>query len=139
MLVGPSITLEKLEKHMADKLYEIKLALPKKIKEFDQLRVDFKKIPRLIIETNNGEEKEVVNPEFKSIPDQMKALENEIKEMQDRQDLLEEKMAELETIEDRAFAKGLKFDKKERKITLSLNDSLALGIDPEAVQQDAVQ
>ena len=131
MLVGPSITLEKLEEHMADKLYQNKMELPKLQKEFNQLREDFKRIPRTVYETKEGKEVEVVNPDFTKIPDQMKVVEARIKEIQEQQEFMEGKLEELETIEDRALKTGVKLNKADHKITLTLNDCVALGIELE--------
>lgn len=129
MLVGPSITLEKLEKHMADRVYEIKMELPKLHKKFDQLQEDFKKIPRLVMEEQkDGSELEVANPDFIKIPEQMKELEAQIKELQEQQVFMEDKLAELDDIEDRSKGRG-NIDKSKEKITLTLNDCLKLGID----------
>lgn len=127
MLIGPSITLAKLEEHMMERLYEIKMEMPKLQKEFSQLREDFKRIPRTIIAEKEGKEVEIMNPDFVAIPDKMKAIEMEIKERQEQQELYENKLEELETIEDRSKGKG-NVDKEKVKITLSLNDCLKLGI-----------
>ena len=131
MLIGPSITLEKLEEHMTERLYEIKMEMPKLQKEFSQLREDFKRIPRTIIQEKEGKEVEIMNPDFVAIPDKMKAIEMQIKERQEQQELYESKLEELETIEDRSKGKG-NVDKSKEKITLTLNDCLKLGITTDA-------
>jgi hypothetical protein len=138
MLVGPSITLEKLEEHMKDRLYGIKMELPKLRKEFTQLADDFKRIPRLVIEKrNDGTEVEVANPDFVKIPDDMKAIEAKIKDLQDQQELMETKLDELDTIEERSQMRGnRKIDKSTEKITLTLNDCVALGIELDEAPQE---
>ncbi len=127
MLIGPSVTLEKLEEHMRERLYEIKMDLPKKQKEFYQLGEDFKRIPRTVIKEKDGAEVEESNPDFIKIPGKMKEVEASIVDLQDQQQFIEDKLNELETIEDRSKGKG-NIDKSEYKITLTLNDCLAMGI-----------
>lgn len=138
MLVGPSITLAKLEEHMKDRLYGIKMELPKLKKEFTQLAEDFKRIPRLVIEKrNDGTEVEVANPDFVKIPDDMKRIELKIKDLQDQQELMEAKLDELDTIEERSQLRGnRKIDKEKEKITLTLNDCVALGIELDEAPQE---
>ncbi len=127
MLVGPSITLEKLEEHMRNRLYEIKMELPKKQKEINQLGEDFKRIPKTIIKNKDGEELEESNPDFIKIPEKMKKIEADINDLHEQQEFIEDKIDELETIEERSKGKG-NINKSEYKITLSLNDCLAMGI-----------
>jgi hypothetical protein len=131
MLVGPSYTLEKVEEIMKDRLYEIKMELPKLRKQLAQLADDFKRIPRVIVETGvDGTEKEVANPDFIKIPDDMQSIEDKIKNYLEQQGFLEEKIDELDDIEERSEMHGnRKIDKSKEKITLTLKDCLALGID----------
>lgn len=138
MLVGPSITLEKLEEHMKDRLYQIKMELPKLTKEFAQLGEDFKRIPRVVIEKRkDGTEVEVANPDFIKIPDQMKVIETKIKDYQEQQDFMETKLSELDDIEERSQVKGNRLiNKSKEKITLSLNDCMALGIELDEAPQE---
>ena len=124
MLVGPSITLAKLEEHMKNRVYEIKMELPKLQKEFNRLRQEFKLVPRTI-ENEKGEE--VTNPDFINIPKQMAEIEEKINELQEQQEFMEAKLAELEDIEERSKGRG-NIDKSRDKIVLSLNDCLKLGI-----------
>lgn len=124
MLIGPSITLDKLEKHMNDRVYEIKMELPKLQKEFNRLRGEFKLVPRTV---ENEEGEEVTNPDFLAIPKNMEQVEKQIKELQEQQVFMEEKIVELSTIEERSKGRG-NIDKSKEKITLSLNDCLRLGI-----------
>lgn len=125
MLVGPSITLEKLEEHMNDRVYENKMKLPKLQKEFNRLRGEFKLIPRTV-ENKDGEE--ITNPDFLNLPKQMAAIEAEILEIQAQQVLMEEKLVELSDIEDRSKGRG-NIDKSKEKITLSLTDCVKLGLE----------
>lgn len=131
MLVGPSIVLEKLEEHMKDRVYGIKMELPKLKKEFAQLGEDFKRIPRVVIEKGvDGVEKEVANPDFVNIPDRMKEIELKIKDLQEQQEFMEAKLDELDDIEERSQLRGnRKIDKSSEKITLTLKDCLLLGIE----------
>ncbi|MEB2276862.1 hypothetical protein LAV82_22860 [Bacillus sp. ILBB4] len=128
MLIGPSITLAELEEKLKDRLYEIKMDLPKAQKEFTRLREEFKRVPRIIVAEKEGEEVETINPDFIKIPEQLKAIEEKIKGYQEQQEFLEEKLEELETIEDRSKGRG-NINKEKEKITLSLNDCLKLGIE----------
>ncbi|MGV7000365.1 hypothetical protein ACWA2C_16890 [Priestia megaterium] len=128
MLIGPSITLAELEEKLKDRLYEIKMDLPKAQKEFARLREEFKRIPRIIVADKDGEEVETINPDFIKIPDQLKEIEEKIKGYQEQQEFLEEKLEELETIEERSKGRG-NINKEKEKITLSLNDCLKLGIE----------
>lgn len=128
MLVGPSITLEKLEKHLKDRLFEIRMEIPKLKKEFVQLQSDFKQIPRVINETNHDKVEERVNPDFISIPEKFKAVEERIKELQEQEVHMQEKLDELDDIEERSVGKN-NIDKSKYKITLTLNDCLMLGIE----------
>lgn len=131
MLVGPSIVLEKLEEHMKDRVYGIKMELPKLKKEFTQLGEDFKRIPRVIMETRkDGTEQEIANPDFVKIPDRMKEIELKIKDLQEQQEFMEAKLDELDDIEERSQLRGnRKIDKSTDKITLTLKDCLLLGIE----------
>ncbi|WAT23600.1 hypothetical protein O0R52_21630 (plasmid) [Bacillus halotolerans] len=128
MLVGPSITLEKLEKHLKDRLFEIRMEIPKLKKEFVQLQSDFKQIPRVINETNHDKVEERVNPDFITIPEKFKAVEERIKELQEQEVHMQEKLDELDDIEERSVGKN-NIDKSKYKITLTLNDCLMLGIE----------
>lgn len=128
MLIGPSITLAELEEKLKDRLYEIKMDLPKAQKEFARLREEFKRVPRIIVAEKDGEEVDTINPDFIKIPDQLKEIEEKIKGYQEQQEFLEEKLEELETIEDRSKGRG-NINKEKEKITLSLNDCLKLGIE----------
>ncbi|PVC75114.1 hypothetical protein C2I27_04305 [Priestia megaterium] len=128
MLIGPSLTLAELEEKLKDRLYEIKMDLPKAQKEFARLREEFKRVPRIIVAEKDGEEVETINPDFIKLPDQLKAIEEKIKGYQEQQEFLEEKLEELETIEDRSKGRG-NINKEKEKITLSLNDCLKLGIE----------
>ncbi|MBU5262159.1 hypothetical protein [Bacillus atrophaeus] len=128
MLVGPSITLEKLEKHLKDRLFEIRMEIPKLKKEFVQLQSDFKQIPRVINETNHDKVEERVNPDFISIPEKFKAVEERIKELQEQEVHMQEKLDELDDIEEKSVGKN-NIDKSKYKITLTLNDCLMLGIE----------
>lgn len=128
MLVGPSITLEKLEQHLKDRLYEIRMKIPKLKKEFAQLQNDFKQIPRVVNETNHDKVEERVNPDFINIPEKFRAVEEQIKELQEQEVHIQEKLDELEDIEERSVGKN-NIDKSKEKITLTLNDCLMLGIE----------
>lgn len=130
MLIGPSITLAKLEEHMNDRMYQNKMELPKLQKEFNRLRGEFKIVPRTI-ENDKGEE--ITNPDFLAIPKQMEKVEFQIKEIQEQQEFMESKVLELETIEDRSKGRG-NIDKSKEKITLTLTDCIRLGIDLEATE-----
>lgn len=127
MLIGPSITLAKLEKHMNDRVYEIKMEIPKLEKELMRLQQEFRMIPRTIID-DEGEE--ITNPEFIKMPEQMKELEEKIKDLHEQQEFMEAKLDELYDIEERSLGRG-NIKKDEYKITLTLNDCLKLGIEPE--------
>jgi len=124
MLIGPSITLEKLEEHMKNRVYEIKMDLPKLEKEFRRLGEEFKMIPRTII---NEEGEEITNPDFIAIPKRMREIEEAIQELQDQQEFMEAKLMELEDIEERSKGRG-NVIKSRDKIILSLNDCIKLGI-----------
>ncbi|MCD7910920.1 hypothetical protein KC480_05195 [Bacillus velezensis] len=128
MLIGPSITLEKLEEHLKERLYKIRMEIPKLKKEFVQLQEDFKEIPRVINETVHDKVEERVNPEFINIPEKFKSTEEKIKELQEQEALIQEKLGELEDIEERSLGKN-NIDKSKYKITLTLNDCLMLGIE----------
>ena len=128
MLVGPSITLEKLEQHLKDRIYEIRMEIPKLKKEFAQLQNDFKQIPRVINDVNHDKVEERVNPDFVKIPEKFKAVEEQIKELQEQEIHIQEKLQELEDIEERSKGKN-NIDKSKHKITLTLNDCLMLGIE----------
>lgn len=130
MLVGPSITLEDLEVHMRDRIYEMKMELPKLQKEFSHLREEFKRVKRTSIVEKEGKEIEIMNPEFVEIPDKMKEIEIKIKNYQEQQEFMEGKIDELETIEERSKGRN-NIDKANTKITLTLNDCLMLGISTE--------
>ncbi|KAF2421721.1 hypothetical protein [Bacillus subtilis] len=137
MLVGPSITLEKLEKHLKDRLFEIRMEIPKLKKEFVQLQNDFKQIPRVINETNHDKVEERVNPDFISIPEKFKAVEERIKELQEQEVHMQEKLDELDDIEERSVGKN-NIDKSKYKITLTLNDCLMLGIELDKPPKNSV-
>lgn len=124
MLVGPSITLEKLENQMNDRVYEIKMELPKLQKEFNRLRSEFKNVPRTI---DNEEGEEITNPDFINIPHRMTEIEVQMKDLQDQQAFMEEKLVELSDIEERSKGRG-NIDKSKEKITLSLNDCIKMGL-----------
>ncbi|ARC67387.1 hypothetical protein B14_200176 (plasmid) [Bacillus licheniformis] len=128
MLVGPSITLEKLEQHLKDRIYEIRMEIPKLKKEFAQLQNDFKQIPRVINDVNHDKVEERVNPDFVKIPEKFKAVEEQIKELQEQEIHIQEKLQELEDIEERSKGKN-NIDKSKYKITLTLKDCLMLGIE----------
>lgn len=130
MLVGPSITLEDLEEHMRDRIYEMKMELPKLQKEFSHLREEFKSVRRTSVVEKEGKEVEIMNPEFVEIPDKMKEIETQIKNYQEQQEFMESKIDELETIEERSKGRN-NIDKANTKITLTLNDCLMLGISTE--------
>jgi hypothetical protein len=125
MLIGPSITLGDLEEKLNDRVYELKLETPKKQKEFNRLRTEFKNVPRTI---DNEDGEEITNPDFLNMPKRMQELETEIKDSQEQQIFIEEKLVELSDIEERSKGRG-NVDKSKDKITLTLADCLKLGIE----------
>lgn len=127
MLIGPTVTLDVLEEHMNDKVYEIKNEIVKLRKELMRMQNEFPNIARTIT-NENGEE--VTNPDFIQVPKDMAALEEKIKDLIEQQEFMEAKLVELENIEERSVGNS-NIKKSEYKITLTLNDCLKLGIEPE--------
>ena len=125
MLIGPTITLEDLEKHMSEKLNENKMELNKIGKETAKLRQKFQTTPKMTTEDDGDT---VVNPEFLRLKEVIEANEKRVMEINDQNEFIEIRIADLEEIEDKSLGK---VDKKKARITLTLNDCLMLGISDE--------
>jgi chromosome segregation ATPase len=122
MLIGPTLTLEQLEQHMRTKIDDNKMELNKLSKEYTKAKQEFQVTPKMIVDEDG---KQIVNPRYLELVDEIKKIEERMKEIHDENDFLVYRIEELENIEERSSGKI----KKDRdKITLTLNDCLKLGI-----------
>jgi chromosome segregation ATPase len=122
MLIGPTLTLEQLEQHMRTKIDDNKMELNKLSKEYAKAKQEFQITPKMIVDE---EGKQIVNPRYLELVDEIKKIEARMDEIHDENDFLAYRIEELENIEERSSGKV----KKDRdKITLTLNDCLKLGI-----------
>ncbi|HHT7153248.1 hypothetical protein [Bacillus thuringiensis] len=128
MLIGPSLTLEKLEEKMQDKLYDIKMNRNKKVKELETLHAELNDISKTVYDEVS--DSRIANPKYVKLFGEFNEKQKELSEMDETQTYIESKLQELEDIEERSKGKG-NINKAENKITLSLNDCLKLGIELE--------
>lgn len=128
MLIGPTLTLEKLEEHMQNKLYDIKMTRNKKVKELQSLQEELSDVSKTIYddETDNR----IANPKYIKLFNEFEAQQKELSEMDNTQAFIENKLIELDDIEERSKGRG-NVNKAETRITLTLNDCLKLGIELE--------
>ncbi|MBJ7935625.1 MULTISPECIES: hypothetical protein [Bacillus cereus group] len=127
MLIGPSLTLEKLEEKMQDKLYDIKMNRNKKVKELETLHAELNDISKTVYDASDSR---IANPKYVKLFGEFNEKQKELSEMDETQTYIENKLQELEDIEERSKGKG-NINKAENKITLTLNDCLKLGIELE--------
>ncbi|MCU5224138.1 MULTISPECIES: hypothetical protein [Bacillus cereus group] len=128
MLIGPSLTLEKLEEKMQDKLYDIKMNRNKKVKELETLHAELNDISKTVYD--DASDSRIANPKYVKMFGEFNEKQKELSEMDETQTYIESKLQELEDIEERSKGKG-NINKAENKITLTLNDCLKLGIELE--------
>ncbi|MCU5501851.1 hypothetical protein OCB09_00525 [Bacillus cereus] len=128
MLIGPSLTLEKLEEKMQDKLYDIKMNRNKKVKELETLHAELNDISKTVYD--DASDSRIANPKYVKLFGEFNEKQKELSEMDETQTYIESKLQELEDIEERSKGKG-NINKAENKITLTLNDCLKLGIELE--------
>lgn len=128
MLIGPSLTLEKLEEKMQDKLYDIKMNRNKKVKELETLHAELNDISKTVYD--DASDSRIANPKYVKLFGEFNEKQKELSEMDETQAYIENKLQELEDIEERSKGKG-NINKAENKITLTLNDCLKLGIELE--------
>lgn len=128
MLIGPSLTLEKLEEKMQDKLYDIKMNRNKKVKELETLHAELNDISKTVYD--DASDSRIANPKYVKLFGEFNEKQKELSEMDETQTYIENKLQELEDIEERSKGKG-NINKAENKITLTLNDCLKLGIELE--------
>lgn len=124
MLIGPTITLAKLEEHMNEKVNGNKMELNKLAKELAKFRQEFHVTPKMTADEESGEQ--IVNPRYLELLDEINDIQESIEELNNQNDFIVKRVEELESIEERSYGK---VDKAKNKITLSLNDCLALGIE----------
>jgi hypothetical protein len=131
MLIGPTLTLAKLEEKMNDKLHEIKMNKGKMEKNLRALQIELNQMDKTILNEHGDR---ISNPKYIELYNQFEKERKELEEIEEMQEFIEEKLQELEDIEERSKGRG-NIDKEKDKITLSLNDCLKLGITAEDWQQ----
>lgn len=138
MLIGPTITLEVLEKHMSDKHYENKMELGKLRRMQQSIAEEIKTLPAKVMTNQDGVDVEIPNPALQTAPAKLREVEQLLQATQDQQVFIEAKLKELGAVEGQAKSRGVVFNKAEKKITLSLRDCVNFGIEPEELASPTV-
>lgn len=125
MLIGPTITLEKLEKRMRDALVKTQNKTSKLSRELKLLQSDVNSLPRTIEHPEAGR---IANPAYLEKYAQFQNEQNEYRQLGERNDFLKTRIAELEIYEENARNKGKFVSKSTETITLTLNDVVMLDL-----------
>jgi septal ring factor EnvC (AmiA/AmiB activator) len=123
MLIGPTITLAKLEEHITGKIDDNKMESRSLTKTLSSLQTEIAATPKFVTEEESGDR--IVNKRYVEIRDEFDGAEKKLNELTDNNDFMSKRLEELEAIEE---ASGGKINKEKEKITLTLNDCLKLGI-----------
>lgn len=130
MLIGPTITLAKLETRMREALNRSKDEVQKKSRSLTALQKEINSLPRTL-ETDKGR---IANDEYVSKYLTFQTEEKELNAAVDRVAYLKGKIGELESFESNAKNKGIYVSKEEETITLTLKDVAMLQLPSEDLE-----
>lgn len=122
MLIGPTITLAELEKHM-------EAQKSKNSKEINELARDLEMVHQelngisMYVRDEKGDR--VVNPRYTELKEEFREKEKRYENLIQSNDFIKEKLDEIEDLE---IQTNGQFNKEKEKITLSLNDCVLLGV-----------
>lgn len=133
MLIGPTLTLKRLEEKIEKNINGHKMKLNDLSKTFKSLQLELEDTPK----GKKDEKGDMIpNPRHNEIKNEIKEIEEKIKEINKNIDFMNEKLDELENIEKTS---GGKINKAKDTITLTLNDCLRMGITTKELQEEDVR
>ena len=136
MLIGPTVTLDTLEKAISAKRVELKQKENDTILEVEELQEVLRTAP---MRTTNGEGMLVSNPEYVKAFDEFEVKRKDVVEIQSHLSELKAKANELESVEDEAKSVGKHYLKKEERITLTLTEAVFYGVTQEMIDADNIK
>jgi chromosome segregation ATPase len=121
MFIGPTLTLEQLNKFLNKRLQDEEHHIGEVSRQINDLRNEMKHTQKTILDNNRTE----VNPNYISLQEKFNAKLKLLDESNDTIEFLNDRIDQLESIEkDPLHSKEMKY----KKITLSSNDCLMLGV-----------
>lgn len=124
MLIGPTFTLAEFESKLKERLYQNMKCNSDANKIFLEAKQQIGLLPRLIEDEKTGQR--VANPAYLKAVEVGNITQQELEDIVKQDDFIKAKLEELETIEERSHGA---VDKNKEKITLTLNDCVAFGIE----------
>lgn len=123
MLIGPTLSLVKLEEHMEQKISDNKMEMNELSKKLGKLKEELAATSKFTLDEEGDR---IVNSRYVEVIEEFETGKKTLEEMVASNDFM---VKRLEEIEDLANAPGNKINKETYKITLSLNDCILLGVE----------
>lgn len=122
MLIGPTLTLEKLEEHLIKEEVANKREIDDLARELNILQGGVTNTDKVV---RDEEGTRIENPKFKKVLKEFEDKEEEYISLNEKQDFIKAKLVELKAVED--YSQGI-VNKEKDTITLTLNDCVMLGV-----------